>query len=192
MGAFAGFAKIRTAEPPDGLWDLMLLPAAFPVSGDPDSPGGWVLSSSSMLMRPRWTGSVRLRDRDPHRLPLVPELALDTGDDLARAMYGVELARRLARSDAAAGLVGEEIAPGEGATATDVAARGRDALSAFFHPVGSCPMGAVVDGDGRVHGFDGLAIADGSIIPSIPRAGTYLTVLALAEALAERLAASGD
>jgi choline dehydrogenase len=190
-GAFCGLAKIRSASAPDGLWDLMLLPAAFPVSGDHDAPGGYVLSSSSMLMRPKWTGSVRLRDRDPGRLPVVTELSLGTGDDLARAMDGVELARRLARSDAAEGLVGEELAPGEGATTDEISARGRDALSAFFHPVGSCPMGAVVDGSGRVHGFEGLAIADGSIIPTIPRAGTYLTILALAEALSERYA-SGD
>jgi choline dehydrogenase len=190
-GSFTGLAKIRSSRA-DDLWDLMLTPAAFPASGDHDAPGGWVLSSTSMLMRPEWSGSVRLRDRDPTRLPLVPELALDTGDDLARAMDGVELARRLARSDAAAALVGEEIAPGEGATAADVAARGRDALSAFFHPVGSCPMGPVVDGSGRVHGLEGLVIADGSIIPAIPRAGTYLTILALAEALSERLAGTGD
>jgi choline dehydrogenase len=105
-------------------------------------------------------------------------------------MEGVELARRLAA--ATDGLVEEELAPGATATGSDIAARGRDALSAYFHPVGTCPMGAVVDGDGRVNGLEGLVIADGSIIPSIPRAGTYLTILALADALSERLAAAGD
>jgi choline dehydrogenase len=189
--ALSGLSKIRSSLAPDGLWDLMLLPATFPASGSFDDPGGgFVLSSSSMLMRPAWRGTVRLRDRDPRRLPEVTELSLAHGDDLERAMEGVELARRLAA--ATDGLVEEELAPGATATGSDIAARGRDALSAYFHPVGTCPMGAVVDGDGRVNGLEGLVIADGSIIPSIPRAGTYLTILALADALSERLAAAGD
>ena len=39
---------------------------------------------------------------------------------------------------------------------------------------GTCAIGAVVDGDGRVHGCEGLSVADASIMPSIPRANTNL------------------
>ena len=49
--------------------------------------------------------------------------------------------------------------------------------------------GTVVDADGRVQGVDGLHVADASILPTIPRANTHLTVLAVAEAMAERLVA---
>jgi choline dehydrogenase-like flavoprotein len=55
------------------------------------------------------------------------------------------------------------------------------------HPVGTCAIGTVVDGDGSVRGTEGLYIADASIIPTIPRANTHLTVLAIAEKLAESL-----
>ena len=64
----------------------------------------------------------------------------------------------------------------------------------LFHPAGTCRMGAtgaadtVVDPDGRVQGVDGLCVADASILPTIPRANTHLTVLAVAEAMAGRLA----
>ena len=39
----------------------------------------------------------------------------------------------------------------------------------------------MVDGDGRVHGLDGLVVADASIMPTIPRANTNLSTIALAE-----------
>ena len=63
----------------------------------------------------------------------------------------------------------------------------RETARGFFHPVGTCAIGAVVDGDGRVHGIDGLSVADASIMPSIPRANTNLSTIALAERLAERM-----
>jgi len=64
-------------------------------------------------------------------------------------------------------------------------------VETFHHPVGTCRMGrtagdgAVVDGEGRVFGVDGLSVIDASIIPRIPSANTHLCVIALAERLAE-------
>jgi choline dehydrogenase len=55
----------------------------------------------------------------------------------------------------------------------------------FFHPVGTCALGRVVDGNGRVYGIDGLFVADASIMPTIPRANTNLSTLAVAERIAE-------
>ena len=49
----------------------------------------------------------------------------------------------------------------------------------FFHPVGTCAIGRVVDGDGRVYGLDGLVVADASIMPTIPRANTNLPTAGL-------------
>ena len=67
-----------------------------------------------------------------------------------------------------------------------------------FHPVGTCRMGtprdpmAVVDGVGRVIGVEGLRVIDASILPGLPRANTHLTVLAVAERLAEDSGASRE
>jgi choline dehydrogenase len=61
----------------------------------------------------------------------------------------------------------------------------RTAARGFFHPVGTCAIGQVVDACGRVHGFDGMLVADASIMPTIPRANTNLTVAAIAEKVAE-------
>jgi choline dehydrogenase-like flavoprotein len=65
----------------------------------------------------------------------------------------------------------------------------REAARGFFHPVGTCAIGAVVDGDGRVRGCEGLSVADASVMPSIPRANTNLSTIAVAERLAERMLA---
>jgi choline dehydrogenase len=55
----------------------------------------------------------------------------------------------------------------------------------FFHPVGTCAIGRVVDGACRVLGVEGLLVADAAAIPSVPRANTNLSVIALAERVAE-------
>ena len=57
----------------------------------------------------------------------------------------------------------------------------------FFHPVATCAIGKVVDGRGGVKGVDGLVVADASIMPTIPRANTNLSTIALAERLAESI-----
>ena len=49
------------------------------------------------------------------------------------------------------------------------------------------PPGAVVDQSLRVHGVDGLFVADASVIPVIPKATTNLTVIAIAERAADIL-----
>jgi choline dehydrogenase-like flavoprotein len=63
----------------------------------------------------------------------------------------------------------------------------REASRGFFHPVATCAIGRVVDGDGRVYGFDDLFVADASIMPTIPRANTNLSTIALAERLAQNI-----
>lgn len=169
--------KARTAACPPGLWDLFLLTALF---------AGPVLSSSVMLMRPEWTGSVRLRSPDPDDLPLVSELSLDLDHDLEAVFEGLALARRLAGAKALADLVGEELTPGPDATPDELRRREREGLTTFFHPVGTCPMGegGTTEPDGRLRGADNLYLADASILPEIPPAPTNVTVLATAEKIA--------
>jgi choline dehydrogenase-like flavoprotein len=49
--------------------------------------------------------------------------------------------------------------------------------------------GAVVDPAGRVIGVDGLRVVDASIMPSIVRANTNLTVIMSAEKIADAILA---
>lgn len=64
----------------------------------------------------------------------------------------------------------------------------------YFHPVGTCKIGAesdptaVVDSHCRVRGVAGLRVADASVIPSITRAPTHLTTIMIAEKIADAIA----
>lgn len=61
----------------------------------------------------------------------------------------------------------------------------RRSASTQFHPVGTCRIGvdelAAVDPDLRVHGLQGLRIADASVMPAIPSMNPNATVMAIAE-----------
>src|SRR5437899_11875599 len=66
----------------------------------------------------------------------------------------------------------------------------RRTVSHYVHPVGTARMGpvgdagAVVDQYGRVHGVEGLRVADASIMPNIPRANTNLACIMIGERIA--------
>jgi cholesterol oxidase len=69
-------------------------------------------------------------------------------------------------------------------------------LSAYItvHPLGGCPMAddpalGVVDDSGRVHGYEGLYVLDGSIVPTALGVNPSKTIAALAERGVELLIA---
>ncbi|MEU7599145.1 GMC oxidoreductase, partial [Streptomyces sp. NPDC039022] len=92
---------------------------------------------------------------------------------------------------------GREVVPGPDADDDD-AVRGfvRRTLTSYCHPVGTCRMGSdplsVTGPDLRVHGIDGLRVADASVFPSIPSANTVATVYAVAERAADLLRGTGS
>ncbi|TML47258.1 MAG: hypothetical protein E6G20_09040 [Actinobacteria bacterium] len=93
---------------------------------------------------------------------------------------GIDVARRLAAKAPLRELLAEEIHPGQ----TDPERYVRETVRNYFHPVGTCALGEVVDTDCRVFGIEGLVVADASIMPTIPRANTNLTTAAIAERVA--------
>jgi choline dehydrogenase len=104
---------------------------------------------------------------------------------------GLEAAREIGRARALDAWRGGEVLPG-----ADV--RDRRALRAYlraglassFHPAGTCAIGAVVDGELRVHGIEGLRAADASVMPSIVSSNTGATVYGIAERAAELIASA--
>ena len=65
-----------------------------------------------------------------------------------------------------------------------------------WHVCGTCRMGpdgdplAVLDGECRVRCVAGLRVVDASVMPTIPRANTNLTTIAIAEKIADGMAAA--
>jgi choline dehydrogenase len=160
-----------------GSWDLHL------VSWLNVDEGGYGPSVGVFHMKPGSAGRLRLRSRDPGDLPEVERGFLRDPRDLGTLVEGLELARALAAQGPLDRLLGAELAPAQEPLDRYVRAGMRN----YFHPAGTCGIGRVVDEAGRVHGLDNLVIADASIMPTIPRANTNLTTVAIAERLAEGL-----
>jgi choline dehydrogenase len=160
-------------------WDLHLLSWTNPA----DDESGYEGSMSSFHMKPGSAGSVRLRSRDPAELPIVERGFLRDPGDLATVVEGLELARELAAQEPLARLLGRECEPGT----EDLPAYARRTMRNYFHPAGTCGIGRVVDPEGRVLGVEGLVVADASVMPTLPRANTNLTTVAVAERLAETI-----
>jgi choline dehydrogenase-like flavoprotein len=65
-------------------------------------------------------------------------------------------------------------------------------IAILSHLFGGCPMSrdprqGVVDGEGKVHGLEGLYVVDASAIPTTIGVNPQHTIMALASAWAERL-----
>ncbi len=156
-----------------GLSDLFLFPGLDPPAE---------VSVAVFAMKPASTGRVSLNSSDP-RVPLrIDHGFLSDGADAAALEEGVASLRELVAGEAIGALAGREMRPGP---EVDAATHVRTAARGFFHPVGTCAIGRVVDGGGQVLGHDGLFVADASVMPTIPRANTNLSTIALAERLAE-------
>jgi choline dehydrogenase len=162
-----------------GLSDLFFFPGL-----EPADPHGYEVSVGVFAMKPASRGSVRLNASDP-RAPLhVDHGFLSDSDDASVLAEGVERLRQIAVDGAVGRYAGPETRPGP---EVDAMTHVRTTARGFFHPVGTCAIGRVVDGYGRVYGLDGLVVADASIMPTIPRANTNLSTIALAERIADTL-----
>ena len=131
------------------------------------------------------SGELRVPSTDPAALPHVSRGFLSDAGDLSVLVEGLELAQTLAATDALRNVV----TPRTPSSPGDLAAYVRSTARNYFHPAGTCAIGAVVDPAGRVLGLDGLIVSDASIMPTIPRANTNLTTAAIAERIAQMLAA---
>jgi choline dehydrogenase len=191
----------------DGAFDLHLFPLGSPywnllprLGTDVDHATAswgdgreWLFALPIANMAPRSRGRLRLAGPDPETAPIIDHGYFTDEDDrdLAVLLDGIDLGRTLMGTEPLASLVGPETGPaaklfGGRALADHVRATGAH----YYHPVGSCKMGpagdplAVVDARGRVHGLEGLRVADASIMPVIPRANTNLPAIVVGEKIA--------
>jgi choline dehydrogenase len=155
----------------------------------PDPFPGFSLSVSPC--RPRSRGHVAIRSPDPHAAPEIAPNYLAEPEDLHELLEGVRFLRHLAATPTFAALIEAEIRPGPAVVddAGHAEAIRRNAYS-VFHPCGSCRMGpdpreTVVDPRLRVHGIEGLRVADASIFPTIPSGNINAPAMMVGQRAAE-------
>lgn len=174
--------------------ELIFLPVLFEDEGlkQPTEDG---LTLGVVLLQPRSVGTVTLRSADPREAPAIdPRYLTDpSGQDARTLLNGLRLARRVLAQQPLAHFVAEELLPGASARSDeDLVAHLRAQSQTLYHPVGTCRMGsdplAVVDSVLRVHGVDGLRVADASVMPRLPSGHTNWPTVMIAERAADFIA----
>jgi choline dehydrogenase len=188
--------KARSEVCPPDTWDLhVMMRVRRPLATDPDAVVGDPLAHLYVhAMKPASRGSVRLRSKEPDALPMLDHgfLSDPVGADMTTLLAGVRFARRLAQAPSVRDLLEEEIAPGP-ASGSALEEYVAGSVGGYWHPVGTCAMGAagdpdaVVDASGLLHGSENVYLADASIMPTIPRSNTQLPVVAIAERISDLL-----
>ncbi len=147
-------------------------------------------------LRPGSRGAISLRSNAPTAKPLIDPGYLTDSEDLNALRNCLGIIRNIAQQDAMRPWISRERSPGP-ATVNRPAMDAwiRDSASTCFHPVGTCAMGtepsagAVTDANLRVHGIDGLRVADASVIPAITGGNTAAPVMMIAEKAAQAILA---
>ena len=142
-------------------------------------------------LRPESLGSIHIRSADPDAQPAIRfNFLADTIDQ--RAMVdGFRMMRRIVEAKPMDELRGEEYSPGTGVKSDEeILGWIRANSQTAYHPIGTCRMGpagpnTVVDERLKVHGLEGLRIADASIFPTMPSGNTNAPCIMVGEKAAD-------
>ena len=146
-------------------------------------------------LRPESLGSIHIRSADPDAHPCIRFNFLADTIDQRTMVDGFGIMRRIVEGRAMDGLRGEEYAPGKAVeTEAQILEWIRANSQTAYHPIGTCRMGpgpnSVVDNQLRVHGIDGLRIADASIFPTMPSGNTNAPSIMVGEKAADMIRAA--
>lgn len=150
------------------------------------------LTITTVVVKPKSRGYVKLRSADPAAMPLVSPNLLKDEDDMRqmvagqrfflRAFHTEPLARRIERVALPA-----QPDPDEAALLTHC----RRFVKTNYHPAGTCKMGAdgdpmaVLDSRMRVRGVDRLRVCDMSAVPNINAGNTNAPAMMLGDRCAD-------
>jgi choline dehydrogenase len=177
------------SETPD--IELLMIPyyisLGAPEMRPPDRHG---FTISGFSLRPKSTGRVAIVSDNPLDRPLIDPGYLSDPADMDLMLACIREARRIVSQPAFQELGVTEISPGpERLSEADLMSDIREVSSTSWHPVGSCRIGqdadAVVAPDLRVHGLDGLSIADASVMPRMNTGHPNAPVIMIGEKAAD-------
>jgi len=139
------------------------------------------------LTRPQSRGEVRLASPDARESLVIDPRYFSHPDDLPRLVKGVQKSLQIMAAPALAPWRGAMLRPISADDPAAIAEELRQTSDTEYHPVGTCRMGpaqdagAVVGPDLRVHGVDGLRVADASIMPRITTGNTNAPSIMIGE-----------
>ena len=175
----------------EGLEAPDLLLGWVPMLTEPGPKGPRIAKQSGFTcyahpMRPESKGHIHIVSADPRRPPAINFNFLSAPPDAELTVRAIRIARAVMTAPAMAPLRVTEVAPGTDRTTDDeILDWVKQAAETTYHPVGTCKMGsdamAVVDARLRVHGIDGLRVADASIMPTLTSGNTNAPSIMIGE-----------
>jgi choline dehydrogenase len=138
------------------------------------------------VLRSDSKGSIHVTSTDPSRPPAINFNFLSDENDRTALLSGMKIVRDWINAPAMDDYRGVELAPGEALQKDDELLDWvRQTAETTYHPVGTCKMGsdpmAVVDDQLRVHGIQGLRVADASIMPTLTSGNTNAPSIMIGE-----------
>jgi len=129
---------------------------------------------------------VRLASSDPSAAPLIDPNYWAEPHDRKMSLEGLKIAREIMQQAALKPFVLAERLPGPSLKSDeDLFEYGCANAKTDHHPVGTCKMGtgpdAVVGLDLKVHGIEGLRVADSSVMPRVPSCNTNAPTIMIGE-----------
>lgn len=143
-------------------------------------------------MRSPSRGRIQIKSKDPRQHPSILFNYMAHEQDWREFRDGIRITREIMAQAALDPYRGHEISPGaELQSDAELDAFIREHAETAYHPSCSCKMGedamAVVDGQGRVHGIEGLRVVDASIMPLIVTGNLNAPTIMMAEKIADKI-----
>ena len=137
-------------------------------------------------LRPESTGSIHIASASAKQQPAIRFNFLADAIDRDCLLGAMRITRQVFEAPAVQWLGPSEIAPGKTVTTDDQFLDWvKKNAETAYHPVGTCKMGsdpmAVVDRELRVHGIEGLRVADASIMPTLTSGNTNAPSIMIGE-----------
>ena len=194
MAASLGSGFLSTSLSPNRP-DIQFHIQPFSADSPAEGPHKFDAFTASVLqLRPESTGHIDIASNDMHDAPLIHPNYLATETDQKTLVEGIKIARKIAQHEPLKSMLIDEYKPGPSVAIDDDAAIldwARSASATIYHPTGTCKMGqddmAVVDHELKVHGIEGLRVADASIMPLIVSGNTNAPAIMIGEKAADMI-----
>jgi len=143
-------------------------------------------------LHPERRGSVHITSLNAAHPPAIRANYLATENDRRAMISAFRRVREIFQAPALEKHLAQEFRPGDQVQSDEeILSYIRAEAESVYHPVGTCKMGSdgqsVVDARLRVHGIDGLRVADASIMPNIISGNTHAPAVMIAEKCADMI-----
>jgi choline dehydrogenase len=182
-----GFAK---THPELADCDVQLFINPWPFLGDARTPptvNGFTVVVE--LLRPKSTGTVRLRSAEPSAKPLITHNHFADPTDLIPIRNGIRRMLEILEQPPIAAMNHGPLRWPDHLDDDGLDDYIRRNALGYFHPSSTCAMGRVLDGSLKVLGVDGWRVADASAMPNTMRGNPNAACIVMGEKTADILTA---